>query len=543
MDRAVFDYIYNQQPQFNKEISEGLSTSHLMEAEEYIDLVWKCAARGFPEGLRYEGFEPCTPQESYKVSPSRFGNRRGKDLARTNVYMCKYHLSLHGEQIRPIYFMLPYPDRGNMIKLTGSTFRIAPTLADKVISVCSDHVYVPLNRARLTFRNHTHHYIRDGDAMISPVVYSNLYQNPSQRRSANTALLAVNMDSSMGHYLFCKYGLKEAFKRTGAPSVVVGDMDIYQQLGHNADDYHVFESRKVAPRGVSRKLTEYRPSQIRLAVKKSEMSPGVEGLVATFFYVTDHFPDKVTVEEADDNDMWKILLGHVIFRSAQSDAKLISEIDRHIHSLDEYVDYMAIEQCQEIGLNINTIYDLFIHLLHAMPEMMASFSGDIASLYGKRLMVNRYALADIVKTIFLFFFQLRPSNGRTLTKADIEGRIPKQINPSVVTKMNYNHPEVSNVGNAGDNLVFDLTTNIVLQSSNSGGKGGKKASTAKADHSTFLHASFAEVGSINHTTRSEPIGTRHLNPFVKTDDLDTVVRDPAKIKLLDDLQNEIKRCK
>lgn len=540
MHNKVFDVIYAQQPKFNEEIAQGLSSMHLLDAENHIDQVWKCAARGFPEGLRYEGYTPCKPHEAYAVSPTRFGNRRGKDLARTNTYMCKYHLTLRGEAIRPIYLMLPYPDQGNIIPLVGSTFHIAPVLADKVISVCSDHVFVPLNRARLTFKQHTHHYVRDGEPVLSPVVYCNLYQNPNSRRSAGTAAVAVNMDATPGHYLFCKYGFYESFRQAGAPSVRVGDDRIRSELD-NSKDWHVFESRKMPPRGVSRKVLDYRPTDLCIAVPKDEFNEGTKGLIASFFYVVDHFSDRITLGEIDDPNMWKVVLGHAIFKSSQSDAKLISEIDAHIHSLDEYVDQMGVKQFEEVGLVIQTIYDLFVYMLHEMPKKMSELSGNLASLYGKRLMVNRYALMDIVKTIFNFYFQLRPANGKTLTKTDIETKIAKQISPSVVTRMNFGHPEISNVNNAGDNLAFDITTRIVLQSSNTNGGGKRKASTAKADHSTFLHSSFAEVGSLNYTTRSEPIGTRHVNLFVKTDEMDTVVRDPNKAQLLDTVQKEIQR--
>ena len=294
------------------------------------------------------------------------------------------------------------------------------------------------------------------------------------------------------------------------------------------------------PRGAARKGAAYEGSDLRLAIRKDEFTRGVAGLAASFFYILDHFPERVTAEEVDDPDLWKILLGHVIFKSDQSDVKLIVEIDKHIANLDEYVDYMSVEQFREDGLDIRSIYDLFIYMLREMPKKMSRHSSHLATLYGKRLMVNRYVLVDIVKTIFNFFFKLHPGPGKILTKQDVENRIIKGIKPSSVMRMNFGHPEISNVNAAGDSLVFDINSRIVLQSSNNL-KGGKKGGGAKADHTTFLNASFAEVGCINFTSRSEPIGTRRINYFVRTDERGTIVRDPKKVKLLDALQREIQR--
>lgn len=540
MDTKVFDHIYNQQPKFNQEIAEGLSSVHLREAEQFVNRVWECAEQGFPEGLRYEGFRRCTPMEAFQQSPSRYKNRRAKDLARTNTYMCKYLLSLNGEPLRPVYLMLPFPNPGNLIPIGGSMFHIAPVLADKAISVCSDHVFVPLNRTRLTFKRHTHHYLLDDQPTLTYVVWCNLYQNPHMRRSAGTADAPVNMDATPAHYLFCKYGFFDAFRRMGCESIKVGMPEVINSDTLPESEWHILSSRKMPPRGASRKGSLYEGTDLRIAIRKDEFTRGVAGMAASFFYILDHFPDRVTAEEIDDSNLWKILLAHVIFKSDQSEVKLIAEIDQHIASLDGYVDAMAVEQFREVDLDIQSIYDLFIFMLHEMPKKMSQQSGQLATLYGKRLMVNRYALVDIVKSIFKFFFQLRPRPGRPLTKNDLDRRISYQIKPSIVTRMNYGHPEVSNVTSAGDNLVFDITSRIVLQSSNTG-KGGKKGGTAKADHTTFLNASFAEVSSINHTSRSDPIGTTRINPFVHTDEMDTIVQDPKKAKLLDALQREVQR--
>ncbi len=52
MDQYLFTHIHEQHvPKFNPLLAEGLVVEQMRGVEEYIDHVWKCAARSFPAAV------------------------------------------------------------------------------------------------------------------------------------------------------------------------------------------------------------------------------------------------------------------------------------------------------------------------------------------------------------------------------------------------------------------------------------------------------------------------------------------------------------
>lgn len=536
MDKKLFDYIHTQQPKFNPILAKGLAVEQMKLVEQYIDRIIRCAEPGFPEGLRYVGCSRCTPAEEYAVATTKRGGRQTYELTRSDIYLCKYTFSYFGEDIKR-YLYLPFVSESGLITLLGSTFSISPVLADTAISVGTDSIFIPLNRDKLTFKRLVHHYIVDGTRETSYVIWSAIHRAATRSRSTTQKRRTIDVAATCIHYMFCKYGFTRTFAQFANAEVVCGMGDEITAQKYPPSHWRICESVQVKPRGVKSKV--YQGTPIRLAIRNEHYNLTTSSMIAGFFYIADHFPDRMLPEYLDNNDHWKILMGHVIFANDESEGKLALGVEAHMLSLDGYIDGMVKEQLYEGGVYVDDIYDLFMHVVETFNARVTQTGNDVASMYGKRLTVLRYVLIDVIKEIFGVLFDLQKASKKKLTRNDINNIFNMHLKPELIIRMNRKHSEVTSISSSSDNMTFKITTNIVLQTNATATGRSKKA--AVVEPSKLLHASIAEIGSFTNLPKSEPSGRSRINLFAHIGSDCSIERDPKKKELLDAIQEQIAR--
>lgn len=535
MDKVLFAHIDKHFPKFNERVCNGFAVGEMQNVERYVDRIIRCAEQSFPEGLVYRGFERCTPEEEYAFATAKRNNKQSFELAKSDVYLVKYYFDYFGEEIKPRYLYLPYVRDCGMITILGSNFQISPVLADKAISVGIDNIFVPLNRDKLTFKRLVHHLSVNGVRTNAYVVWSAIYHSKRTARGLRQRK-TVDACSTNVHYLFCKYGLTRTFAEFANAEVIVG-MDEITEEKYPQSQWRICTSVGIKPRGVKSKF--YTPSKIKLAIRNEHFNPTTESMIAGFFYIVDHFPDRVFPEYVDDCSEWIRLMGHVIFATNESEGKLANNVEAHMDSLDDYVDAMSREELREEGILVNDIYELFVYIIENFSALVATAGTSVATMYDKRLKVLRYVLMDIIKAIFNTMFDIKKHSKKQLLKKDIVNIMNKQLKPELVIRMNRKHPEVTSISSPGDNKIFKITSNVILQTSSMGTGRSKKA--ALVEPSKFLHASIAEVGSYTNLPKSEPSGRSRINPYVHLGPDGSIERDPAKVELIEKTQKAIQR--
>lgn len=189
----------------------------------------------------------------------------------------------------------------------------------------------------------------------------------------------------------------------------------------------------------------------------------------------------------------------------------------------------------------NDLYDLFVHIMLNMADMMEQNATQVASLYGKRLEVLRYLLRNINNSMFEFLFKITSNTKKVLGKKEYEDILRTYFKPRLIHGITTGaeHPEVSSVSNPSDNLYFKITSVIVQQSDMHGR--GKSQETKPVGPTMFLDASYAEVTGFCSLPKSNPIGNSRLNPCVKLGPHHTVMRKEKFKPLLDGVQRLIQR--
>lgn len=532
MDKQLFNIIYREiTPQFNPAIKEGVAVGQLKQAAAFVDMVIRCAALSFDPRLEFVRSLPCTVEEEYaEVIKPRYGHgRHTYDLAQSDVYLQKYLFRWEGQLMDPRYLYLPFVGQAGTMHIRGPVYTLSPVIADVSISVAKNGLFIPMTRDKLTFDRTSYSFGTNQGSQTCWVVWSAIH------RYAKDNARKVGVTCTLAHYLFCKYGLQQTFKQFAGCDVVVGNREINEQK-YPATDWVICHGHGIAPKGVYQR--NYTAHTTRIAVPLSHWNHLTKSLVAGMFYVLDHFSYRANTSYFSDTRYWRILMGRIIFKS-ENDGKLALDVDIHIESLDQYVDQMVIQSLEQSDIYCTDIYQFFIYVIQNIHDII--MNADLASLYGKKLMVLRYVLLDITRAVFEFTYKLNNNGKKVLDRATVVRTMGTYFNRDLIFNLSRLHGEVSNITIPGDSTILKHTSNAVLQGDATGRKSKGKARGVISDPSKMLHSSVIEVGSYIYLPKADPTGRTKLNPLVATDCTGKILRDESRRALLDKVQEAILR--
>lgn len=521
-------------PKINPMIANGLAVEHLKYIEQYIDAVFKSASMYFPDGFKYDGCRRCTPDEEWGRTAMKKGAAAVFDVAKSDVYMMEYKFSFKGEPLPSRFIYLPYVSKGGIFWLGGSKFIISPVLADKVISIGMHNVFVRLLKARLTFHRSPYYFVANGERENVQVAWAKIYnKKPTVGVSAKAA---VKANHTLVHYLLAKYGYTETFKMFTGCVPVIGEKEINEER-YPANKWVICSSTQIKPKRLGKFI--YTPTEIRLAVPIDQYTTIMKNFIVGFFYVLDHFPQRVSCEYIDNTRMWQILLGLMIWNDNVSEGKIHSDVMDHFASLDEYVDTLITDKLKEIGYNITNVYEIFALIITKFDEWSLTADDSVNTMYDKELSILYYVCYDIIESIFKLYFKLKSAVRRDLDAKKINDLMNEFLAPGLIYRLNHDHGEITTSSSSGDNMFFKITSILVPQSSTS--KRRVKDRAAIKDPSKWLHASIAEVGAVAALPKSEPTGRSRISPHLQISPTGLVLRNEDNRELLDGIQDMIRR--
>lgn len=536
MDNFLFGEIHKTLPKFNERVCRGLAIEHLKSAMAHVKGVMKCASKSFPEGLVFEDVVRCTPREEYaELTRKRYGKHQ-IELAKSDVYLVKFLFSYNdGEttrQLPPKFMFLPHVGPGGCIRIKGTRYYVSPVIADKAISIEQNGLFIPLTRAKLNFERSSHNFMVNGKVQNhGAVVTSRIYNNDSDKAKGPNV---VRCEVSIIHYMFAQFGLTEALRKFCGIEVIVGGPELTRKE-YPENEWLVLSSlhsfHGTRPKA-ARRVSLYESCTIRLVIKKSDYTEVVRDYIASFFYVADHLPLEVNIDEVDDPRMWRLALGRII-KNQRSEGKLANEMDVHLASLSEYVDELSIQTFKRAGIIVSDVWDLFHYIVQNMGALMRSRRGNvddatallgISSMFGKNLVILRYILFDITYSIFMAMYKLAPDK-RALNFDSINETLTKTLKYDAIFKINSEkHGETATHQISGDNMFIKITGNIVQQTK---ANDGYSSDSTEYDPQLVLHSSQMAVASYLNQPKSNPTGRDCANPYIELDKTD-VIQIPAR---------------
>lgn len=512
MDRVFKQLIEQTTPQANPYIMNGLATHYIPYALWYIDHVFRSASNSFPSGLEYVSCEKCSVEEEYRELTKPHNNKRTYDLARSDLFMVKFHFKFNGAMLPPRYVLLPYVSKGGILHLSGTKYHITPILADKIFSPAYDSIFVKLLRDRVIFKRIMHSIKVDGVLTNNQVVWSQLYRKKS---SAKNIPNTTRANTCMVHYLLAKFGISEMFQRFLGFVPYIGSTEV-NPIDFPVDKWVIVESTRHRPDGFIGEF--YEGTRCKIAVPKNKYDQYAASLITGVFYVIDHFPQLYKHEYKDDPAIWKIMLGHILFSGIFGEVKLHNDVSSHFGSLDNCLDNIIISELNDLGYVVKDFYDLLALVIENFNNWLlkSSFNNN-NSLEGKKLDVLYYALLPVTTSIFTAVFELTKAAARkTLTAKDVTEILSKKIGPGPIFKLTSPNNAITTVSYSGDNLYPKITSLISEQESGpDAGRSGKSRIQLNARHR--IHPTSAMFGSLHFLSKSNPTPNIHANMYMDVD--------------------------
>lgn len=508
-DSPLIQMCMDEQPRINQNIARGLAYSQYTNRkgektvlEEYIDTVIKCAAGSFPPGLEYHGSRRASPEEQFLEETRSQRSKRTVELAWSDVYCCYYRFTYNGEEVlRPRYLMLPYIRPGSVFRIRGASYTASPVLADNILTIETNQIYMPVTRSKNTFKVIPASFLANGEVTSDDVVYGNIFKDTKNLTKKRKALLV--------HYTLCKMGLGQLLKQYCDADIEVGHDEITSTT-HPKEDWVVCTSRGIAPR--SMRNTQYTASTLKVAVPKAQWSTNVLRVMAAVFYVVDHEPDLVHADDVDNIVMWQRLLPRFIKNELGSERKAMEEIQTHIRSVDSYLDELVRIRLAHEGIPHGSIYDVFMYIVLNFMELTSQ--AQPADSLGKQMEVVRFMMSDITFQISRLLFDLVKLSGPRLNYKGVKNCFDKMFRIDKIMQINTGHGEISTLETATDCMLYGPTKTIVPQSKATDVRSSNKDNEIH-NPAYALDASQCVVNSTLFITKSAPSGRESINPFVE----------------------------
>lgn len=517
MENHFANLLEENTPKTNPVIMSGLACFDLKRGEEYLDRVLKLVAKTFPEGITYDGYEVCSPYEEFEEATRSRDAGRIYDISKSYIYTIKLYFSLNGEKIPPRYLYLPYCEDGGIILMNGSQFHITPVLSDKVISPGQNDIFVRILQNRLKFKRVYHTVVVNNIKENMFVVWCQIYKKP--KLDTNKAPLTTKALTTMAHYLFSNYGFTETFKRYAGFVPVVGEEDINEE---NYPDTDWIICRSAHGENINLKPKtfisgNYKGTNIRLAIRKDKWNEITKGLVAGFYYVIDNFPSYFNVKTLDNNPVYVILMGHILYTGNYGYDVLHDLMEIHFRGLDGYLDAIAIDKLAERGYKVDNFYDLLALMISEFNYLITDTENLRSSVYDKSLEVLYYVFYNITRNIITTRFRLvKLANKRSLTVKDVTDMFKKNLYKRSIFTLTKGNIITEALGYSGDNMSIKITSKVTEQESLPGATKGKSKHAGPSE-GMMLTSSMAEAGNVLYLGKKHCIPTNRINPFVNID--------------------------
>lgn len=531
MDNKLASMIDEVNPKFNPRVANGIVTEFMTDIQDnYIARIFQASQADYPEDLKFRNIERVDPHTDYL-------NRlydKSHNIAKSDTYMVKVQFDFKGKPLPPYHMSLPFVREAGLITINGSNFLISPVLIDEGLSVGTESIFIHVNKDKITFMREHYAMNIDDKRENGYVIYSDVYNGRADKTiSMKDFRRTRKMKPLVAQYLFAKKGVEGAFKDYLGVDVKIGKEEINTE-NYPVEDWVICSSVGVKP--FSLKGAHWYAPKNKLAIKRADYNLEVQGLAMSLFYNLDHFYIRAETEDLNETITWKLFLGMTLRPEEPSDLIVLNSAERNLNSLDTHLDAQVCASLATIDVIVFNIYDLFLVIMKTFTNRIVASSQHLATMYGKRMTVQRYILRTITEKIFRLGFKLQAKKkDKNLKEKDVNEIIKMHIGINDIGKINHQHAEVESANNPTDNIIPTLTSRLVLQ------KDLTRDNNSNAfTPDMFLDASIGEIGNLTATS-GDQTGRSRINMFAMVDTDGTVLRNPELYEITSAAQRDIHR--
>lgn len=529
MHRLFHDLVSRNTVQANPDIMNGLACIHMENTEAYVNRIFQLVSKTYPRGLTYDGYERCSPYEEFEDATKVRSNQRNYDLAPSSIYLVKYKFSFNENPDDPNSESIPLEDRciylpfvedGGIIMLGGVKYHITPVLSDKVISPGHDSIFVRTLQKKETFKRCSHTIVLNGRRESHYVIWAQIYKKKANDNKVPSTTRAV---TCLSHYLFCAYGVIETFEKFAGFTPIIGEEEINPKE-YPESDWVVCQSAYGEDINIKPKScldSFYKGTKIRVVIPRNKWNDLTQALVLGLYYTIDHFPSRLKPSYFNNTDLWKILLGHILYSGVYGEDKLHTMMLEHFSYLDNCLDELTIEKLKERNYHVEDFYSMLALIMSEFNNLVLDINNTSTSMYNKNFEILYYILYTISTGLVTTMMNLaKAAVKKKLTAKDVTQKFRTHLTPRSIFKLTDNNVICEGVAYSGDHKYIKITSKNTEQERLPGGTRG-------ASDESGVDVSMTEGGSMLFITKNAISPTSRINPYVCLDkDRSTVLPNP-----------------
>lgn len=535
MDNFLTQAAIELSPKPNLHIMRGIADSQMKYFVDSIGAVWNTVAKEFPPEVSYLGWRQCTALEEYmfEAKPTKTVVCE-TDVARNSLHLVMFRIEYrHPNGTReevPVYMYMPHTQMGGLLWLSGAQWANSPMLGDQVLSFEKDRVFCQLARAKFHIENVNHCINVDGSIIENNVPWGIVYNVHKPKPIIKIALI---------HYILAVRGLRKSIEQL-LPGMAFEcfDGDIDEEKYPTDKWVHIKSGRP-----------KYKPffggSDITFVIdrqKWEEAGQPAKTIMASIFFVLDRFSKagsevwrleiKAAHESSENISNWRVAMGAILWESTKNPFVALEDINKHIKSLDRYIDDLVQPQVKRIGFDVDNLFDFFGQIILRWEDWRLNGHKLSAPVCNKEINALYQMYSGIMKAIFKFHFNLENEAAKGAIAIDkLKDLLKTFIRPRMIFSVRKEAPRyIAPIAFAGDNAFCKPSSIVVPQRGSSGGGEGHGAA------GTRLHSTLPEVTSAINITKKDSGGLTRLNPYVQLDNLMYVIRDPELAAISDRVQ-------
>ena len=522
MDRAFVETCRSIVPPMNERVMNGYLCYEIADQERRVEETLRKAFDGrFGGRLRCGGLEQCDPQESYIYAVKPKNPDRSFELEPSDIYLTKSQLFFDDVHLVDVHIQLLSVEKGALSRINRTLYSFRPTIADKVISPENKSLFVRVDQFRTNVMQLSHPInVNNRYIMESEVVWGQIHKSSKEKKAG----IKTKARSCLVHYLLGHYGFTEMFNRFTGSVPIIGDDTTITEEKYPSDEWMIVKTAHNT-KPVSCAEPFYKPTQVRLAVRKEHWTSRMKAYVMSVFYIVDSFPSVMTIDKFEHLNSWRLTLGQILFAPSLTAPRLLGQIEEHFNSSDTYMDVESIHKLRQNGHEVKDFRDLMALLAGSFNELLAA--GGNGSLYGKYLDTLRDVLDPVIYTINdtkYELMELELKKGNMVTPNNIRDCIVRKLRSGAIFENNKNSQLVEATASCTDHPHYKMTSRLGVADRSSGGKKKTKTVLGERHHVT---TSKMMVGSLLNLSKHNPILESHINPWVITDDNGTILEDPT----------------
>ena len=509
MDKNLANAVSANMPQFNEYLLKDFMADQIAGASLFIEIVFKEAVKLFSGTIEYLGMRVLTPEERAGLE---LDYKKGCPITKSELLLVEYQFSYSGKMF-PVLLYIPYL-KDDVIVIEDTNYVLQRSIKEKVFSKTTSGITMKVIRQPIPFYR-TNVYRLES---VSDQWYSNESVPTTSIHQSRTSNRRKMIDSTIIHYLLCKFGFLGTLARFGLTG---DDVAFTSTLGGDVEEYRYFAAKKAKT---------LKQVDLFLKVRKTKLEdPIISKLVANILYTVTAF-QKHQVENLYETTgaVFRIMLGKIIYGGSVPEIQCKSKIDTHISSLDTYLDPITRARLLSYDINVWDIYDMLQYVFVEIDKISRSTSH--TDLYNSRIDVMEELLVEtIVRSIYLRWYKAE-NDPKKLNEREVRQilNFPRDL----VCKLHMSRIVQKNPPAYGDNALVGWLIQKIRQS----GLSTSGRIIKSPDHR--FHTSMAAVETLISFSKSNPGAGGAINPCMEISENGSVIRQPYSEEI-DILQKDL----